>query len=265
MSLRATQRLLSADILAHAAAERGDAADLAAALRLPRGVDAERRMAVYRDGYPARILDAVRDAYPAIANICGDGSFANLVRRYVRACDVAPLSLNEIGRLFPEHCERDELAQRLPFLADLARLEWAVLRAFHSREREPANATSFATWDIADWDRASFAWQPAIAIMRSAWPVLDLWQTRDTRREEINLALADRPQVVVVFRRGLDVACELLSPARATALEALLRGATLGAAMENLAALGSPPDAATAMFRDWLSAGWITGISAAPR
>ena len=36
-------------------------------------------MAIYRDGYPARIIEALQEAFPAVANICGDGSFNMLV------------------------------------------------------------------------------------------------------------------------------------------------------------------------------------------
>ena len=134
-SLSTVQRRLAADILRHAAGGDEAGGDLVAMLRLPDATDAETRLDVYRNGYPARILEALREAYPSTANICGEGSFANLTRRYLRGCDVSRSSLNDIGRQLPQHCGRDPLAAKLPFLADLARLEWAVLCAFHSHQQ----------------------------------------------------------------------------------------------------------------------------------
>lgn len=262
-SLRQTQRRLAAEILAHAAGTApADGDGAAALLRLPAAVDADSRLAVYRDGYPARIVEALGDAYPAIANICGEGSFANLTRRYLRDCDVSRSSLNDIGRQFAGHCERDPLAERLPFLADLARLEWAVLRAFHSREVKSVDPAIFAVWDMADWERVAFAWQPSIAVLHSPWPILDLWLTRDTERTAIDVDLSNRPQAVAVHRRGLDVDCRLLSETEAAVLQSLLRGATLGSAMA-IATTDADAEAVAAMFSDWLAAGWITGAQLA--
>ena len=117
---------------------------------------------------------------------------------------------------------------------------------------------------MADWERAVFSWQPSLAVVRSQWPIHDLWQSRHRQRSDIDIDLTDRPQAVVVHRRNDDVDCELLSAAQAVVLEFLLRGAPLGAAMENLAEINGAADEAATMFRDWLAVGWITGARLAP-
>ncbi len=263
-SLKTLQRRLAAEILRHAAgAGEGDDV-LVADLRVPPGVDSLTRLDVYREGYPARILEALREAYPAIANICGEGSFANLVRRYLRACDVSASSLNDIGRQLPAHCTRDPLAANLPFLADLARLEWAVLCAFHSRQRDPIDAASFSTWDMSDWERAIFSFQPSLAIVHSAWPIRDLWQSRQIPRTEIDIDLTDRPQSVLVRRSGYEVDCDLLPDAHAIVLESLLGGSTLATAMASLAECAGSEEDPARMFATWLAAGAITAARLAP-
>jgi len=259
--LRSLQRLLAADILRRAAGEEaGDDAELMAIVRVPLDVEARDRIAVYRDGYPGRVLDALREAYPAIANICGEGSFANLTRRYLRDREVHRSSLNDIGRRLPDHCARDPLATGLPFLADLARLEWEVLRAFHSRDEAPVDPAAFAAWDMGDWERAVFEFQPSVRIVRSTWPICDLWEARRTPRGEIDIDLTDRPQAVLVRREADDVDCVVLSTHEAVVLESLSRGATLTATLDAL----SESDTAAAdigpMFSSWLAAGMITAV-----
>ena len=75
-SLRELQRALSAHIVA------GDGPPLDAWIRVPAGADSAARIAVYTDGYPARVTEALRETYPALANILGDGSLAGLSDRY---------------------------------------------------------------------------------------------------------------------------------------------------------------------------------------
>ena len=94
--LRALQRQLAAEILASVAPSAPSAGNWSELLRLPDGVDIQTRLDVYRNGYPSRLLDAMRDVFPAIANICGAPAFAELITRYLRARDLSRTALNEI-------------------------------------------------------------------------------------------------------------------------------------------------------------------------
>ncbi len=259
-SLRSIQQRLAAEILDGAAGRMPRPDGFTDRLRLPRGTDADRRLAVYRDGYPARILEALGDAFPAIANICGDASFAALVARYLPDTKVTSSYLNEIGRHFPAHCESDRLAEQLPFLADLAGLEASALRALHSADLPPVEPAAFAAWDMNDWERVELGFQPSTALVRSPWPIYDLWNARETARTEIDIDLQDRPQSVLVFRHGYAVEGRNLDRAEANALQSLMDGAPLGSAIERLAE--SDPDADTSrMFGQWLASGLIARAS----
>lgn len=254
--LCALQRQLAAEILAAVAPA---ASGLREHLRLPEGVDVETRLAVYRNGYPARLLDAMRDVFPAIANICGAPSFADLAGRYLQSRDLSRTALNEIGNEFPDYVAGDPLRDKLPFLPDLANLEWKVLRSFHACDRPPVDAARFAAWDLDDWDRAVLSFQPSVAVVRSSWPLCDLWTSRDTPRDEIDIDLIGRPQIVLVHRHGDDVDCTVLEPPAALLLGTLLDGATLGQAMEALATCADGVDPA-AIFAGWLGDGLIASV-----
>lgn len=260
--LRSLQRQLAAEILDAVAGRTPRSEDLADSLRLPPGVDPNTRLAVYRDGYPARIVEALENAYPAIANICGEGSFAALALRYLRANDVAALSLNRIGAQLPTHCARDPLAAELPFLPDLAELEWAVLVALHSADTSPIDAAVFGAWNMDDWERVVLRFQPSARVLRSRWPIRDLWASRDTPRDEIDIAIDDHPQDVLVYRRGYDVECRSLPATEAVALTSLMAAVPLGEAMQAVADAGVDTDVSQ-IFAQWLGAGLITGARVA--
>ena len=70
--------------------------------------------------------------------------------------------------------------------------------------------------------------------MLSAWPIRELWMTRELDRSEIDLDLADRPEQVLVHRVGFAVETQSIDALEALALERLLDGARLGEVMQAL-------------------------------
>ena len=233
---------------------------------LPSDVDPWERLAVYQGGYPARVREALEQCYPATNRILGSGSFASLARRYLPFAPHGWCNLNSIGRNLPTLLSDDPgdpgdlLTTELPFLPDLARLEWAVYRAFHATLDPPCDLAVCEDWSIEQWSAVRFEIRSDVAVVTSAWPIRDLWAVRDTPREEIDVALVDRPQTVAVARSGFDVEVRVLEESESTVARSLLRGDRLGEAMQELARTGADERAASALLSRWAGQGWITAL-----
>ena len=226
-SLRELQRWMKGKILPPARA--GSA---------PAGVEldpGEERMSVYSGGYLARIQEALEEAYPAVRHVLGARSFGDLAKAYAGRHASADFNLSRSGSRLPAFLREYPLTTELPFLPDLALLEWKVAEAFHSFERPPLDPARLAAVPPEEWDRLSFEFQPSVSRIASAWPVLDIWEARARPTQEVEINLINRPQRVLIFRRGFEVRCELLERPEEAALEALLAGKTLG----ELAELGA--------------------------
>ena len=218
---------------------------------------ARERLAVYVDGYPARLLEALDEAYPALHHAIGDGAFHALVHRYATCVPAGIYSLTDTGSELPAFLRGDALSAKLPILPDLALLEWRVLRAFHAEQRAPLDPALLSGWQLEDWEGARMVFQPAVSIVRSAWPVYDLWQHRETPISEIDLDVTDRPQNVLVHRSEWSVECELVDDARALVLEALLDGETLGIAIERLTDAHDDVADVSEWFASWTARGLL--------
>jgi hypothetical protein len=147
-------------------------------------------------------------------------------------------------------------------LPDLAALEWRVVVAFHARERAPFDARPLAHWGLERWERARVVFQPSVALARSLWPILDLWELRETPIAEIDLEVDGRPQDVLVSRSGAAVLCELVEPAEAVVMAALLSGFRLGEALERLAAASEEVADVSSWFAAWGGRGLIADCRA---
>ena len=232
--------------------------------RPPRGTVAE-RLHVYAGGYPARIQESLEESFPAVAHVLGPRAFTSLTHRYLRAVPPPSYNLNDVGAALPDFLRGDALTPSLPFLPDLARLEWQLTRAFHAFDEPPLDPTVLSAWSTEDWERAILRFQPSVALVTSEWPIRSIWEARETPVDEIDLDLRDRPDRVLIYRSALTVHCESLGVDEAAALNALLDERTLGEVSEALAAAGHAPGTVSEWFARWMSLGIIRGCNRAPR
>lgn len=236
-----------------------EAGDIGALTVTPANGTLGERLQVYAGGYPVRVQEALAETFPAVAHVVGDGAFADLVRRYVEATPLHSYNLNDAGAALPHFLRDDLLSAGLPFLPDLARLEWQVARAFHAHEQAAFDPTALAGWSMDDWERAVLHFQPWVALVRSDWPVREIWDSRDTPIEAIDLDLRDRPDRVLVRRAGYAVVCESLDDAEADALGPLLEGQPLGSVVATLTTRGGDPATVSACFARWMALRMIAG------
>jgi hypothetical protein len=226
----------------------------------PHGTRRE-RLEVYINGYPARVQEAIEESYPAVTHVIGHRATHELVSRYVPALTQYSYNLNDVGAEVPRFLCHDMLAERFPFLGDLARLEWAVARAFHAEGRPALDPQPLATWTEEQWQHAVMQFQPSVAVVCSPWPISELWEARETPIEAIDIDLRDQPDQVLVYRVGYGVRCESISRDEALVLGALLSGHALGEVSELLGANGGDPASVSAWFARWMQNGLIAACT----
>ncbi|MGH7788358.1 MAG: HvfC/BufC family peptide modification chaperone [Candidatus Binatia bacterium] len=258
-TLREVQQWMAASVLGPPPEA---SAALAPWLALPVGVRPAERLAIYAGGYPARLEDALREQFPAVAHLVGVRRFAALVQRYGGAARPASYNINAVGAELPAQLAVDPLAREYPFLADLAALEWCVVEAFHARHAASFDPASLAEWTLDEWAGARLCFQPSVAVRQSPWSLRALWEARATPIEAIDIDLA-QPDHVLVYRRGFAVACASLDAAEARALTLLLDGARLGGAAAQLAGEGHDPAAVAPWFQRWSEMGLLCAVQRA--
>ena len=258
MPLRELQRWMQSHIRPSAG---GPIEGTVVRLNPQRGTPGEARLAVYADGYMARIRQALAEAYEAVHQVLGETAFTKLAHSYARAVPSSERDLGAVGRHLPAFLTDWPLTQQLPFLPDLARLEWSVREAFHAFEEPPLDAAALAQFPLEAWERTQLVFQPSVKVIISRWPIRDLWAARTQPRESIDIDLVNRPQRVLVCRRGLTVICELIEVTPAMLLDGLLAGRSLGAVCEEHSreprGAALDPQTVTAWFAQWVRAGLI--------
>jgi hypothetical protein len=190
------------------------------------------RWHVYANGLVERAAEAIGNDFPALSKVLGPGPLRSLADRYTRRFPPRSYDLGQIGDRLAGFLGGDDLTRALPFLPDLARLEWAVAEAFVSSDEPPLRWDDLARLGVEAAADLSLRLRPGVAVLRSAWPVHDIWACRDMPASEIDVPLRGRPCSVLVARRGLDVVCRPLDEPSVAVAEAAAAGRRLAEVLE---------------------------------
>lgn len=232
----------------------------------PQGGDPGKdRLSVYAEGYTARMNESLTEVYPAVKHLVGEPTFLKAAFGYSKKYPSKNYNLSLAGKHYSSFLKKSSLALRLPFLPDLADLEWEIAESFHTFDLPAADMTKLHEFSEEDWQSIILKLQPSVRLIASRWPVLDLWNVRAKPPKNISLRLEGRPQNVLVYKGSGIVRCELISREQHLLLKDLLTGKTLGKALSRFVSLKDPSRLAFSdWFAGWAAKGIITGYLVTP-
>jgi hypothetical protein len=191
---------------------------------------ADRRFAVYRNNVTVGLVEALAARFPVVKRLVGDEFFAALARNYVR--HEPPLSplLIHYGATFANFVQHFEPAKPLPYLADVARLEYARGRAYHCADVDPLPREVFSALSGDRVGAARLTLHPSVSVIGSAFPLFSIWQVNQARA--VSPVEDWRAEAVLVARPLVEVKTLRLNAGIAAFLTALQSGRTIAEAAE---------------------------------
>jgi len=246
-------------------ADRGGAlrSELLRTVRGDATLDAGQRVDIYANMYFFRILDVLKEHYPATHALLGDVTFHNLITDYLLHHPPTHYSIREAGRHLPEFIDQHANGAKHSCAADLARFERALNDAFDAADAPLLTAADLAAVPTEAWPDLRFTLHPSLCLLECGWPVHSLRAAVD-RGEPVT---DSEPAVtrLCVWRRELTVFHRPLAALEFAALMAIGRGAPFGeacAAAADQVADGDASERVVAALADWLANGWIADLSA---
>jgi hypothetical protein len=195
------------------------------------------RVQIYRNHLRISLREALGATFPVIQRLVGDDYFAAVARGFIERYPPRSPVLADYGAAFPAFLA--EAPNAPPYLADVARLEWALNLAFNAADHQPLAAADLA--GLAPEAQAALALRPLPSsfIVDSAFPILAIWHANQPGRDA-TVDLAQGGQRVLVWREDGDSVCRALSDGEHELLQALFGGATFADAVAR--ALAAEPD-----------------------
>ena len=247
----------------------GDDRAMAGKVRATKKADAETLLAVYRDGYALRLLEALETNFSTLKQVLGDDDFDAMGRGYIAARPSRHFSIRWFGDQLADHLASTDPWAGTPALAELARLEWALAGAFDSADATPVAIEEVAAIAPEQWPQLRLAFHPSLQVIGFHWTVPELWNLMNAGEEADAPDRRDAPVPFAVWRfdqgderqnffRSLDAdEAWMLAEART--------GATFGALCEGLCRFVDADQAgaqAAGYLRGWIEQGLVVGAAA---
>ena len=233
---------------------------------LPRGIvsyvsqSPSGRFNIHRNTVVAGLLETLSARYPAVLRLVGEEFFRAAARLYIAEDAPRSPSLFEYGGGFPDFLARFEPASELPYLADVARLEWLRHRAYHAADAAPLQPAVLGEVSPERIGDVALYLHPSAALLTSDYPVLSIWET-NVMDEQVRPIGPDLPgEAVLIVRPALEVLVMRLGPGGFEFIDEIAAGRTLGVAVARAEAASPEFDLAGALGA-LLAVGAFTGFT----
>lgn len=209
---------------------------------------------IHRNHRTASLRAALAATFPVVGRLVGTAFFARLAADFVAAHPPGSPILAAYGAALPEFIEGYAPAAALPYLPDMARLEWLLNAAYHSAPAPALERHALAGLPEAALSALGFELQPGLAYLDSRHEIDRIWRANQAAGEG-RVTLGRAGARLEIRRLGADSAFAALTPGAFAFRRSLHAGAGLATAMgEGMAAEGGfdPGGALAGLFDDGL-------------
>lgn len=186
----------------------------------PAADGAERRLAVYKNNVYARLVDVLRGTFPVVECLVGEDFFRYAAVQYAASVPPPSPTLLGYGDGFAEFLHDFTPAQSVPYLPDVARLEYLYLQAYHAPDAEPIAET--VGIDAAE----GLTLHPSAYLLTSEYQVSRIWDMNRRKAVPDTILPAER-EYLLIMRPQRTVEVRRVSLGAFAALMAFDEGSTL--------------------------------------
>ena len=163
------------------------------------------RLLIYRHnitGAQQRVLEMI---YLVCQKILGDACFDTLARDYAWGphsnCDYLDLYGESFADMLEEQIQQHPALSELPYLPDLARLEWAWQQSLFTADDTVFDPVSLQGLVSQYGERLIPELSHSLFLFSSPWPVYEIWQSHKQDNQMQHFSMPDNTQYYVIYRQ----------------------------------------------------------------
>ncbi len=226
--------------------------------------DRDTLLAVYRDAYALRLIEALTTDFPGLLAMAGPAEFDMMARAYIAAHPSTQSSVRWFGRDLAGFLAATAPFSATPAAADMARFEWALGEAFDAADSEPLTFEQLAAAPPEAWATLRLSFVASLRRLTLTHQAPQAFQRHDAAPPgELQVPAEEGAVDWLIWRPAAEADAQFRSMTQdeAVALDAMRAGADFPAMCAILSEhVGSPEAAAeraAGLLRAWLEAGLI--------
>jgi hypothetical protein len=174
-------------------------------------VPAAARLRIHRHHMLDSLAAALAATFPTVQAVVGADFFRGLARAFIGQSLPSQPVLAEYGAGFPAFIAGHDAARDLPYLPDVARLDWALNLAFHAPAGGRLAAADLAAMPADRLPLLRLSLAPGTVLVSSPYPLDRIWAASQPGAAADPVDLAAGGVSLLVLRRPEDAAFVRLS------------------------------------------------------
>ncbi len=223
------------------------------------GLSGETRLNIYRSSILGIQTDALAAVYPVIQRLVGEQFFRAVGRDYLRKHPSPSGDLHELGAQMPGFLARLAAVSELPYLSDVARLEWAWHRVFHAANDTNLDLQALANIPADEQAEINFSLRNGARLLESDYPVHRIWEiNQEEYTDNETVDLAEGGVHLLIWRNGFELRIDPLEEAESQLLHGIKEGLPLKLLAERMK---DSPQPIEQLLPGCVAKGWVSGFS----
>lgn len=188
-------------------------------------LDASKRLAIYRESKLEGLHAAMALTYPVCNALVGEQFFSAMVSEYLAVTPSVSPNLDDYGHNFNDFIADFSPAQSLPYLRDVASLEWAWQSAQNGVATTQLDFRALGQLNEEEMAQLVFKLPGNAQLLASDYPIDKIWQSnQDGYAGEQQIHLDNDPVRLIIWRPDSSVLIERLSEAEWLMLQSINNG-----------------------------------------
>ncbi|PHS28391.1 MAG: hypothetical protein COA84_00990 [Robiginitomaculum sp.] len=217
------------------------------------------RLGIHQSNFRVTTTKSMQGIYKAISRLVGDEYFAALMTGFLKENPPSSSSLTHYGAGFADFLRTFAPVQaNLPWLAPVARLDWAWFIAYGAANAPALNAENLQNISPEKLPASAPGLHVTATLLRFSVPAYSIWQTNIEDKNVREIDLKTGREWALVWRQGMQIRHAGLTQAQYVFLDAIGGEHSLAQGWTD-AMRHDPAFDLSKEFAHWLSAGVFNG------
>lgn len=225
----------------------------------------QERLQIYHDAYRLRLIDALRNDYPAFYALAGHDEFVVIANEFIALHPSQHTSLRWLGEKLPGFLRSHSHWKTQTPAIEIAQFEWAQIMAFDAADVACATLDDVRVLQPEQWMEMQLELHPSLQRLSCFTNAPQLWNSIMKEDQVIAPINSIESTHWLIWREDLQVVYRSLEKPEAWALDAFKRQQSFSDVCSGLCewfAQEQVPMQAAHYLQQWIRSGLVTAIIA---
>jgi len=165
----------------------------------------QQRLDIYHEAYRLRLLDALKNDYPAVELLLGEDEFEKAMTEYIKQHPSQHPSLRWMGKSVAQFLRTHSSWQQHLYVSELADFEWAQIMAFDAEDSAIATIDDVRKLESSQWLELRLNFQSSVKMLSYYSNAPQLWDALINTQTAPEAQTKKETQDWLIWRNDLQI------------------------------------------------------------